>query len=859
MYVVNRLSRILLCGWGLLLAAHLLLFISASLFWHTVATCLILGFVPGLFLVAWLVGRDERLTLGHIFLYGWAAGYALWIWGILFLSYLPGGLTQFGILIAFDLGALLFCGLAIYPATGRTSQVASHSPPPNSRTLQNSWFWLGLLLLTAVALFLRFANLGYSEFQGDEAKVMLPAVAVIQGQEEVLFSYRKGPTEIVIPAGQLALMGAIDEGSARAPFAFGNILCLLAVFALGWRLFGPLAGWLAAMLLAVDGYFIGTTRIVQYQSMIFLMGVFTLYPLAHLVFPTRQEETESAPVTGHLLLAALFAATSAVTHYEGFLIWLPGFYLYWLLWRRTAKRRSVLLAAVPALLVCGSLLLAFYLPFLRHPAFLDTMDRYTSAVIGDEAILYNRLPVFAANGTLYNAPYAFLLTLAGAIGSVILLWWRGRSWHYQVGLVASGLSVVLTLFWGVDADMAENSVALLLGMVGAVVLPPILLPTATEAERLIWLWLSIPLLVVTFFLEDPNTHFYLFYTPWMLLCGHLLALFWQQMRKQLGAIPARLIGVVLCGLSLSLFGGYAYAFFVHAPGEVVRHWQEQTILPRWLMWQNPQQHALFGIPHHSGWRIVNQLYADGILQGNYLTNVRHWIPEWYIRNSIYCTYEPEVVLIERLERLEEQAELHALMGENYTLWGVIDIKGEPRLEIYRNQPKEGSTVIRLSASPANQATQPFTADVEIASAELIPPVTPINYRFGDQLELVGYRLPVTKVAIGEMLPLVLVWRALPRLDRDYSLFVQLLDPTNRKIGQLDATPSCDAGPTHEWDVGELAPGYYQVPIFPEEAPGVYPLVIGLYDTHSVQRLPIYSATNEPLGDALQLAEITVTP
>lgn len=863
-------------GVSVSVVAHLLLFSGASLVWRTAAAGLILGFTPGLFLVRWLIGRDHALTVGDTLLYSVAAGYGIWIWGVLFLSYLPGGITQTGILIAFDLLALLLGGLAAYGGGGKPTGVLDESQRRAYQTRFRGFrrtaavfqpaaaamLWLGLVILLATALCLRFVNLGYSEFQGDEAKVMLPAVGVVQGDEEVLFTYRKGPTEIVLPAGQLALIGAIDEGTARAPFAFGNVICLLAVFALGWRLFGgtlgALAGWLAAMLLAVDGYFIGTTRMVQYQSLIFLMGVFTLYPLARLVFPQGREETATTPVAGYLLLAALFAATSAVTHYEGFLVWLPGLYLCWLLWRRTATLRGLLWAALPALLVGGILLVSFYLPFFRHPAFTDTVDRYTSAVVGDDAIIYNRLPVFAANGTFYSAPYAFLFTIAAGIGGVVLLWWRGRGWRYRLGLLVSSLCVVLAMVGGARTDVSETTAMLLLVAVGIVVLPPIVLPTATATERLLWLWLSIPLLTVAFFLEDPNTHFYIFYTPWMLLCGSVLAWLWQQTSKRVGTAPARLVGGAFCLLCITFFGGYAYAFFVHAPGEVVRHWQTQTVLPSWLMWQQPQNHAIFGVPHHSGWRVVNQLYADGVLQGNYLTNVRHWIPEWYIRNSSYCKHNPEVMLLERLERVEEQAELKALMGDEYHLWGVVHAYGEPRLEIYRNLPIAADAVVHLTAPLPEQAQQPFTRALEIASTELLPPTTPVAYRFGEQLELVGYRLPTT-VRVGEKLPLVLIWRGLPALERDYTLFAQVLDPTNRKIGQLDTAPSCDAGPTHEWDVGELAPGYYQIPIFSGEAPGVYPLLIGLYDGQSFQRLPIYGATGEALGDALPLAQIIVKP
>lgn len=855
----KEMKIILRLGWGAAILAHLVVFSQAAIFWRTAAAGVILAFTPGIFLVAWLLGRDVALTWGGRILYGWAAGYALWIWGVLFLSYLPGGITQTGILVAFDLLAVLFCGLAVYRSSWGNLPRTESATSPRNRTSAIT-LWLGLLLLIATALFLRFVNLNYSEFQGDEAKVMLHAVGVIQGQEEVLFTYRKGPTEILIPAGLLALLGVIDEGSARAPFAFANLICLLAVFIFGWRLFGgqlgALAGWIAAMLLAVDGYFIGYTRIVQYPSLIFLMGIFSLDPLARLAF-RNEHENVAPPMTGYILLAALFAATGSVTHYEGALVALPAIYLCWLLWRQTVLRRRLVLSWALALVIGAGLLLAFYVPFIRHPFFTATVARYASDVVGDSGYVYNRLPLFAANGALYNTIYAFGLTLSVMVGCIFLICWRVRRWRYGLAVIIV-FCLGMLLLW-VNQPGGDLLIYALIGGVGLLTLLPVVLPTASAPERLLWLWLSIPFLINAFFLKDPNTHFYVFYTPWMLICGQGLAWLWQQTRRFLKPPPAYLLGGGVLVLTLAIFGGYAYAFFVAAPSEVVRHWDEQTLLPAWLRGTHPQDHAIFGTPHYSGWRMVGQLYADGTLQGNYATNMRHWIPEWYIRHGVYCETNPALVFLERLERSAEQAELQELMGDEYRLWGIIHAYNEPRIEVYRHMVAVRSEVVDFSAPGGGMDKQPFTAAFEIASTELMPLLTPLGYRFGDQIELVGYRLPVTRAQVGSGLPVTLVWRALQPLAQEYTLFMQLLGAEDHKVGQLDTRPSCNAGPTTAWEVGELLPGYYQVPLFPNESPGVYPLLIGLYDSQSQERLPLYSATGEAMGNALELAQITVKP
>jgi hypothetical protein len=160
----------------------------------------------------------------------------------------------------------------------------------------------GALVLLVTASLVRFVNLGYADFQGDEARAALRAAAVIQGYEDVLMLHKKGPTEILIPTALYTLTGHLTESTARLPFAIANLVALFAAWYLGWRLFHPLAGWLAAMFLALDGYFIGFARIVQYQSVVFLMTILAVLLLYRLV---RRPQA----MTAYLTLAAMFMAT----------------------------------------------------------------------------------------------------------------------------------------------------------------------------------------------------------------------------------------------------------------------------------------------------------------------------------------------------------------------------------------------------------------------------------------------------------------------------------------------------------------------------------------------------------------------
>ena len=81
---------------------------------------------------------------------------------------------------------------------------------------------LPLLAILLIGGLFRFTHLGYSEFQGDEATVLLRAADAIAGREDALTSHLKGPVEILLPTAIYALTGRIDEATARFPFALAE-------------------------------------------------------------------------------------------------------------------------------------------------------------------------------------------------------------------------------------------------------------------------------------------------------------------------------------------------------------------------------------------------------------------------------------------------------------------------------------------------------------------------------------------------------------------------------------------------------------------------------------------------------------
>ena len=143
---------------------------------------------------------------------------------------------------------------------------------------------------------------------------------------------------------------------------------------------GAIAGWLAALFIALDGYFIGFARIVQYQSVVLLMSLMAVYVLVRL---WQRRETDRGALTGWLSLAALLLATGALSHYEGVLPALPAlFLLAMLVWQQRTQWRAYLAPILIALAVGGATLAIFYLPYILNERFAATYTYLTDRRIG---------------------------------------------------------------------------------------------------------------------------------------------------------------------------------------------------------------------------------------------------------------------------------------------------------------------------------------------------------------------------------------------------------------------------------------------------------------------------------------------
>ncbi len=136
------------------------------------------------------------------------------------------------------------------------------------------------------------------------------------------------------------------------------------------------------------------------------------------------------------------------------------------------------------------------------------------------------------------------------------------------------------------------------------------------------------------------------------------------------------------------------------------------------------------------------------------------------------------------------------------------------------------------------------------------PANPVAANFANQVQLLGYdaALPARPGGAWEY---TLYWQATAPLERDYTLFVHLLDANNVLVGQGDSPPLQGVYPTSRWQPGEILNDAQSLPIAADLPSGKYRVVIGLYDPATGTRLPVLDENGQITGDSVLLATLDI--
>jgi hypothetical protein len=128
-------------------------------------------------------------------------------------------------------------------------------------------------------------------------------------------------------------------------------------------------------------------------------------------------------------------------------------------------------------------------------------------------------------------------------------------------------------------------------------------------------------------------------------------------------------------------------------------------------------------------------------------------------------------------------------------------------------------------------------------------MSPLDYRFGSEIELVGYELATPQVRSGHPLTVTLYWSALAQPGRDYTVFTHVLDSAGQVAVGWDNMPCLDACPTTEWRPGRLVDDRHLIPLPADLPAGKYLIALGLYSLETGERLPVLGPEGQQMPNA----------
>jgi mannosyltransferase len=294
---------------------------------------------------------------------------------------------------------------------------------------------LGLAAIVALAVFLRFLQLGHDSLWVDEA---FSANIAGSGWGTLL---DQAPSADPNPPLYYVLlhiwMGAFGDSEAalRSLSAVVGVALVVVVYALGRRLGGTRAGLMAALFAAVSEFFVHYSQEARVYSLLALLATSSYYFLLGLF-----DERGLGSVVGYVLTttALLYAHTYGLFVFAAQI----AFFLVAYLWRREWLRGQDLRALGMTLAAPLVLAIPWFVFFAGHVR--DELRGSAEAKLSWlSAPSAHDLPG-ALSG--YAGSKWALLIIALAVGAAAVLAWRG-SIRAGIGRLAGDRDVVLLLFW----------------------------------------------------------------------------------------------------------------------------------------------------------------------------------------------------------------------------------------------------------------------------------------------------------------------------------------------------------------------------------------------------------------------------
>jgi len=217
----------------------------------------------------------------------------------------------------------------------------------------------------------------------------------------------------------------------------------------------------------------------------------------------------------------------------------------------------------------------------------------------------------------------------------------------------------------------------------------------------------------------------------------------------------------------------------------------------------------------------------------------------------------QIYFLEDIESIyDKDFEAYRTSGTDYL---IADIRSQRRGGFF--DPSVDNTELLENTETVLDLSEPWNEGWD-GPARYVFRVPPLQQEWmhvflGDAVVFKGYDLPQHTIAPGDTLNLTLYWAAQRETDASYTVFAQVLSEDGDLIAQRDALPEGGLRPTYEWFPGYFDWDEWPIDIPADAPPGEYRLIVGMYDSDTLERLPAFDADDQPVGDSVDLGMIIV--
>jgi 4-amino-4-deoxy-L-arabinose transferase-like glycosyltransferase len=432
-----------------------------------------------------------------------------------------------------------------------------------------------LFVVLIAAFSLRLVNLSYSDYQGDEIKAMLRPQDGIE-ISAFLMEQRKGPIQFLITGGLGAVMGNYDNYLVmRLPFALAGSLTIVFFYLMIKENFNSKTAFYSSLFIAINGFFVGLTRIVQYQGFVMLFAVLALY------FFSLSIKRSNWPRWG-VLLGFISWALSILSHYDGVFIAPFAAYLLFQWWRSAQMDTKTKIRIMTAsLLVSGVMLATFYVPFVLSLSD-STLNYWTTRINGE--------------GRISSTQYLF------RIYQPLL------SLELYIGLFLIFFPLFLSQIVLNKAKKIENF------------LPYVALVT----------WLLLPLVFMEVFVSIPGTHIFNYLLPLSVFMGSSIFLLDQLLINIFKSRKVTFLTNLVWIFTLMFL--YMQSYMIFVDHSVEYPWREEKLFSWALEMPDTDFYlSIFGFPYNRNWKDMRTELSK-LSENNefYDTNERSTITAYYV-------------------------------------------------------------------------------------------------------------------------------------------------------------------------------------------------------------------------------------